>query len=297
MVSSLTWSGSRDNIARTLQISWVYPIFDYYTPKIYPKIGDEMRLYDNKNEELFRGKVFYNERLHEQGTIQITCYDDAIRLSKSKGTFNFKDKPAEAIAKTACNEIGISVGKLAITAINQKMLCQNKGLYEIIKEAYENATLQNKKEYYIGMQKGQLNIIEFGSETLDYVLDSETNITSSTYSENAENVINRVKIYDEDDKYLDVVNDDKLIKVLGVFQDTYTKEEDKQAKTVATNMLTGIEKSIDVTVLGNVTCLSGKAIKVKDSIAKIEGTFWIESDSHDWSNNQYTTTLTLKYKE
>ncbi len=292
MISEIRWSGSMSEIARVLELEFLYPLHDYYTPKIYPNIGDTMYLYDDTGEELFRGKVFYNERLSEQGTIQITCYDDAIRLSKSKGTYNFKNKTAEAITRIVCNDLGISIGKLASTGIPQKMLCSNMGMYEIIRSAYGGASNQNKKKYHITMKQGKLCVEEVGKEVLDYILKADSNILESTYSENAEGVVNKVKIYD-DDQYLGVVQNDELINLVGVFQEIYIKEEDKQAKTVASSMLQGVTKEATVTVKGNTSCLSGKAIKVEDSLTKIVGSFYIESDEHGWSNGQYNTIINL----
>ena len=296
MISEIRWSGSMSEIARVLELQFLYPLHDYYTPKIYPNIGDTMYLYDDTGEELFRGKVFYNERLSEQGTIQITCYDDAIRLSKSKGTYNFKNKTAEAITRTVCNDLGISIGKLASTGIPQKMLCSSMGMYEIIKSAYESASKQNKKKYHITMKQGKLYVEEVGTKVLDYTLKADSNILESAYSENAEGVVNKVKIYDENDQYLGVVQNDELISLVGVFQEIYVKEEDKQAKTVAQSMLQGIAREAQVTVKGNTGCLSGKAIRVEDSLTKLVGSFYIESDEHEWSDGKYRMKLDLKSK-
>lgn len=296
MVSEITWSGDNGNVARSMELNFLYPLHDFYNPRIYPNIGDMMFLYDDEGKELFQGKVFYNERVGEQGTIQITCFDDSIRLAKSKGTYNFKNKTAEVITQNVCNDLKIPVGKLASTGINQKMLCQGTGTYDIVKDAYEGAGLQNKKKYNIMMLQGKLNVIERGSEVIPYTINADVNILESSYSENAENVINRVKIYDEKDKYIGVVENKELISLLGIFQDVYTKEKDKQAKTVASNMLQGIEKSISIKVLGNVTCMTGKAVKIEDPISKIQGLFYIESDTHNWSNGQYTTSMNLKFK-
>ena len=294
MVSEIRWSGSMSEIARVLELQFLYPLHDYYTPKIYPNIGDTMYLYDDTGEELFRGKVFYNERLSEQGTIQITCYDDAIRLSKSKGTYNFKNKTAEAITRTVCNDLGISIGKLASTGIPQKMLCSNMGMYQIIKSAYESASKQNKKKYYIGMKQGKFYVEEVGKKVLDYTLKADSNILESTYSENAEGVVNKVKIYDENDQYLGVVQNDELIGLVGVFQEIYIKEEDKQTKTVASSMLQGIAREAQVTVKGNASCLSGSVIIIHDSFTKQSNTFIIKSDEHIWGNVQYYVTLNMQ---
>ena len=293
MTSTIKWSGSTSQIARVLELQFLYPLHDYYAPKIYPNIGDEMYLYEDEGKELFRGRVFYNERLHEQGIIQITCYDDAIRLSKSKGTYNFKNKTAEAITRIVCNDLGIEVGILAATAISQKILCSSMNMYEIVKEAYEAASRQNGKQYLITMRKGKLCVDQVGNEVVDYILRSDTNIIESSYSENAEGVVNKVKIYDEEDQYLGVVQDNELIDLLGTFQDTYIKEEDKQAKTVAQGMLQGITREVQVTVRGNASCISGKVIKAKDLFTKIVDSFYIKTDEHQWINGQYNTKINL----
>ena len=292
MTSTIKWSGSTSQIARVLEIDFLYPLHDHYAPKIYPNIGDEMYLYDDTGEELFRGRVFYNERFGEQGTIQITCYDDAIRLSKSKGTYNFKNKAAEAITRTVCNDLGISVGNLVTTGIPQKMLCSNMNMYEIIKEAYESAGKQNGKRYCITMKQGKLCVDQVGNEIIDYTLRADTNIIESSYSENAEGVVNKVKIFDENEQYFGVIQNDELIDLLGTFQDVYIKEDGKQAKAVAQSMMKGVSQEISITVKGITNCISGKMAKIEDSMTKLEGLFYIESDEHEWGG-KYSTTMKL----
>ena len=297
MISEITWSGSEEEIARKLELNFLYSLYDHYAPKVYPNIGEQLFLYDDNNVELFRGRVFYNERLGEQGTIQVTAYDDAIRLAKSKGTYNFKDKTAEAIARIVCNDLGVEIGELAPTGIPQKMLCNGDGMYEIISKAYEMASKQNKKKYSIEMRQGKLCVGEVGKEALPHTITSNTNIMESSYSENAEEVINRVKIYDEQDQYLGVVEDKELIDLVGIFQDVYTKEQDKQAGTVASNMLQGIEQSIELTTLGNTSYVSGKLVNIEDSSTKQLGLFFIVGDSHSWSGGQYKTNMSIKVEQ
>lgn len=294
MIGEITWSGSQDEVARKLELSFLYPLHDHYAPKVYPNIGEELFLYDDKDVELFQGRVFYNERLGEQGAIQVTAYDDAIRLAKSKGTYNFKGTTAEAITKIVCNDLGVEIGQLAPTGIPQKMLCNGEGMYEIISKAYDGASKQNKKKYSIEMRQGKLCVDEVGKEVVGTPISSEINILESSYSENAEEVINRVKIYDEKDQYIGVLEDNELIDLVGIFQDVYTKEQDKQAGTVASNMLRGIEQSIELTTLGNTSYVSGKLVNIEDSATKQLGLFFIVSDSHSWSGGQYTTNMCLR---
>ena len=294
MVSEITWSGSQDEVARKLELNFLFPLHDHYAPKVYPNIGDQLFLYDDSHTELFQGRVFYNERLGDQGAIQVTAYDDAIRLAKSKGTYNFKGKTAEAITKIVCNDLGVKIGQLAQTGIPQKMLCNSMRMYEIIQKAYEGAGKQNKKRYNIEMRQGKLCVDEVGKEVVEPLISLDTNILESSYSENAEEVINRVKIYDAKDQYIGVVENKELIDEVGIFQDVYTKEQDKQAGTVASNMLRGIEQNVEITTLGNTSYVSGKSVNIEDPITKRQGLFFIISDSHSWVNGQYKTNMWIK---
>lgn len=296
LVGTITWAGSNNEISRSVQLEVLHPKHDHYTPRVHPKLGDIVQLLSDDGSEIFRGKVFYSEQVSSQGTIQITCYDDAIRLSKSKGTFNFKNATAESITKRVCEEITLPIGELAPTSIPQKMIVQGGGLYQTITDAYKGAGLQNGKRYLPIVMNGRLNVIEVGSTTIDYVLNDVINIISSSFSETADNIINKVKIYDENDSFLDEVSNKESVDLFGIFQDTYTKEQDKQARAVATNMLKPIEQSVDITAIGDVKCMSGFNIKVEDSTTGVVGVFEIISDTHTWSNGQYEVNLQLIYK-
>ncbi len=143
------------------------------------------------------------------------------------------------------------------------------------------------------MRQGKLCVDEVEKEVVVTPISSEINILESSYSENAEGVINRVKIYDEKDQYIGVVEDKEFIDLVGIFQDVYTKEQDKQAGTVASNMLRGIEQSIELTTLGNTSYVSGKLVNIEDSATKQLGLFFIVSDSHSWSEGQYRVNINI----
>ncbi len=215
-------------------------------------------------------------------------------MAKSKGTYNFKGKTAEAITQTVCNDLGIEVGELAQTGIPQKMLCNGMGMYEIIKQAYGGAGSQNRKKYHVEMRQGRLCVDEIGKRVVEQVISSDTNILESSYSLNAEGVVNRVKIYDENDQYVGVVEDEGLIEQVGVFQDVYVEEEDKQTMAVARGRLKGLQRSIEMSVLGEVEYSSGKVAKVQYSLTTAENIFSIVSDRHRWDEVGYQDFINLK---
>lgn len=65
-------------------------------------------------------------------------------------------------------------------------------MYEIISKAYKGVSRQNKKKYHVEMRQGKLCVDEVGKEVLPHAITSNTNLIESSYSQNAEEVINRV---------------------------------------------------------------------------------------------------------
>ena len=47
MISTIKWSGSTSDIARVLELQFLYLLHDHYVHKIYPNIVDTMHLYDD----------------------------------------------------------------------------------------------------------------------------------------------------------------------------------------------------------------------------------------------------------
>ena len=150
--------------------------------------------------------------------------------------------------------------------------------------------------YIPKMENGKLNVIEKGNTVAEYVLDGESNIIDSTYSESIENMISRVKIYDENGKQIGKVENADWIKKYGILQDVYKKEKGVNANTIAKSMLQGIEKTAEIEGLGNMQCITGNAVKIKEPYTGLTGLFYIDNDEHNFSNGQHTMRLGLAFK-
>lgn len=291
LISSITWGGNTSDISRKLRIKYLYADQDYYTPKIYPNLGDNIYFYYD-NFEIFRGKIYVISNEGKQVTIELTCYDDSIKLSRSKGIFNFKNTSAETITEQVLNEVGLETGKIPRTGILQKSLYSDEGLYTIIKETWENVTIQNGKKYINFMYLGKFYVIETGKD-LDITLYGEKDIISISYSADATNIINRVKIYDTENQYIGTVEEGDLINKFGIFQNVYTKEEDKTPDIVAKEMLKDIKQSINIECLGNYRLITGYCLNIQ--VSEKLGRFEITSDTHTWENGGYKTKLELNF--
>lgn len=295
-VNTVTWSGSKRSAARSLSIQLLNSVLDYYVPDLYIKNGNVLELVHDDGTELFKGFVFFYERNGTAGSVTITAYDPLIYVLKSRGTYNFKDKTAEDITRTVCADVQIPIGNLVSTGIPQKLLANNKGLYDIIMQAYTGASKQNGKKYMPMMNKGKLDVIEIGSMISTFILSDTTNIMDSSYTESIESMVNRVRIYDGEGNAIGMVENAEWIKAYGVLQSAYTKEKDKEAKTVAKGMLEDVKKTVSITAVGDIACVSGKGIQIRDEGAGLSGLFYIDSDTHTWSNGQHIMKLNLTFE-
>ena len=109
-------------------------------------------------------------------------------------------------------------------------------------------------------------------------------------------MVNRVKIYDDKHNQIGVIENADWVKDFGVLQDTYTKEKDKNPNTVAKNMLNGIERTASIEGLGNIECITGHAVKVKEPYTELSGLFYIDSDEHTFKDGQHVMSLELNWK-
>lgn len=295
-ISSITWSGSKTEGARKLQINLVNSKLDKSMPDLYIKNGSILKLFNDDGTELFKGFVFFNERGGQSSTVSVLAYDPLIYCLKNKGVYNFKKKTAEEIASILCADFSIPKGHIVKTGIKQNLIANKKYLYDIIMQAYTGASKQNGKKYMPRIKSGKLDVIEIGSIMSTFMLSDESNIIDSGYSESIENMVNRVRIYDGKGKAIGMVENAEWIKQYGLLQDIYTKEKDKQAHTVAKTMLKDAQKTISVEALGHVECITGNGVQVKDSITGLTGVFYIDSDTHVWKNGHHIMKLNLNFK-
>lgn len=295
-VSSVTWGGSVSQASRSLEVSLVYSPFDKNIKDPSIKQGDRLKLYED-GKLLINAMVYTRGRASEQGTITYTGYDELNRLLRSNGTYKFKNTTPERIVTIVCNDLKVNTGTIAETKVPiKKMLVDGESYYNIIMKAYTKAYQSTGKKYMLFMYDEKLYVLEKGEVISGFYLEDDVNITASSYSESIENIVNKVKIYDDNGKQIGEVKNSDSIGLYGIFQDVYTKEEGVNSTTAANNMLSGIEKTASVEGIGNISCISGYGVKIKDSITGLTGKFWIDNDSHTWENGIHTMSLELTYK-
>lgn len=298
MVVSIDWKGDIHAAARTADIAVINAPYDAMM-KILPVAvpGDFVNLV--QGEEIFYGRIYGIEKTSENGTITWNCIDSLQYLLKSSAKYNFKNTTAEAITAQVCADFQFPVGFLAATGvIIPSMLCDGSStIYDIIMGAYTKAYKLNGKLYQCLMQNRALTVIEKGI-LLDggFVLSEDINITKSTYTESTDSIINKVKIYNQDGVQVGEVIDDPSASRYGVFQSTYDVEDGINPNTGATALFKGPVQSLQIEAIGDLNCIAGRGVTVKDTATGMTGLYWIKSDSHSFKDGVHTMSLELDFK-
>lgn len=297
-VSSISWGGSRSEVARKLELKVVNAPLDSNITPITIDLADPVYLFeDDGKTELFRGFVTEREASSVQGVVTYVAYDLLFYTLKSKATYNFSSKTAETITQMVCDDLEIPVGSLASTGLTQKLIVQNVSIYEIIMQAYTQAYQQNGVSYRVTAKQGLLNVEEMGKVVCEIELTEDSNITSSNYKETLTNMVNKVRIYDGEGNPAGVVQNDEDVKKYGIFQQVYTKEEGKDATTTAKSMFVGVEKTFTLNCVNHNGAVTGSGAVVRDSSTGLSGVVWIDADTHTWNNGVATMSLMVTLKQ
>jgi hypothetical protein len=298
-INKVKWSGDYQQAARKIEFDIVSSATDSYLQNIEISLGNMIKFYDN-DILIFTGYIFTKNKASNGNEINITAYDAGIYLLKNEAFYNIKDMPAESITAKICKDLGVETAELAKTGILIRHIFAGDTCYEIIMKAYTKAATQNGKKYLALMMGNKLYVIERGTLTLDYVLESGKNLTNTNFSESLENMISAVVIVDEignSNSVIGQVNNQEWIKAYGKFQRIYKKETGVNATEVANNLLQGVERRGNAEALGDVRCITGYAVGIKDEYTGLVGVFQIDADTHTWENSIHTMSLQLNFDE
>ena len=298
-VTSVTWAGSAKQAARTVVFSVAYSPNDKNVKTLGIKLGDKIVFYpgypDDKKTK-FVGIITQRERKSEMGELQYTATDGMMHLLRSSGTYRFANKTPEKIAQMVCRDVKVKTGSIAKTKMPiAKIFFQERPYYEIIMAAYTKAYRKNKKKYIAQMNGDKLEVIQKGKVIPNFHIRQGERITESSYTEDLDSMVNRVYIYDSNNNKIGSVSNSNWIKKYGIFQNAISVDSGN-GKTEDKAELQGINKTANLTMIGDCRCVSGLGVIIEDSRTGLKGKFWIENDSHEWNGGVYTTTLELAFK-
>lgn len=283
------WSGAIHGTARKLEVE--------YLGDIITEIGDEIEFsYDD--EKLFVGKVFFHSRKGDTDVKTFYAYDNSIYLNKNNFVKNFFRKKPSEIIKEICGELNLKVGKIPQDEVTCTYPAIDRSGYEIILNAYTIQHRKNKKIYSIVSNDKAIDIVEQGTHA-DVLLTSADNISTSSYEESIENMINQIVIYkveNEKQQILNKVENSEDKKKFGLFQQVMQYEKDVDNIANAKDMLKSVEKSAKLQCLGNVLIQAGYNIGIQEPHSGLVGDFLVKSDAHVFEGETYFCNIELAFE-
>ena len=235
-VTKVEWSGSASSAGRQLTIDYINaPFDDFNIPTV--STGDAIAFIPD-NTELFYGQFFGSEKSAAVGTITYTAFDIMKNLLESSGQYNFKNRTPEMIARMVCDDAVVPVRSLYPTGINiASLLCDDMTLFDIIMAAYTKAHKITGDKYYPVITGRGFNVRKVGQTVAGFSLDDSENMFDVSIEETMDEIVNRVKIYNENGLQIGQIDNPSSLERYGTFQKIYKVEKGVNYNTAAKNLL------------------------------------------------------------
>lgn len=286
----IIWKGGINGTSRTLEVK-------YLDDTTIAKLGDKVEFFLDE-DKLFTGKVFSVEVTGQSKIKTFSCFDNSIYLNKNYFVKNFNKKKPSQILKEICGELKLEVETVPKDIVDCTYPAVNRSGYQIILNAYTIQHRKDKKIYSIVSNDGKIEVIEQGA-LADVLLHSEQDIKSSKYGEDIEKMVNQIVIYKtekEKQQIVDKVENKEDKEKYGLFQKVMQYDKDRDNINNAKEMLKSVEKTGNITCLGNILIQSGYSIGIHEPNTNLVGSFLVKNDTHVWENDVYYCDVELAFE-
>lgn len=296
LVSSVTIQGDYTQGARRLDCSYMASSLDSSVPVAQIQEYNSIYFYQD-NKVIFMGTIYEISKDSSNNLITFYAYDNGVVTLKNKATYNFNNVSVTEIINTIIKKYNIPCESFIKSDLKIDKIFFNQSLYDIIMSVYTILAKSTGKKYMLEWTtEGKMRIVEKGKIVLDFGFNENENLINSSYTINIDNVVNKVVIVDENYNYVKEVKDDESIKLYNVFKEYIKQGENEDATEEAKSKLKGAEKKCTLSGFGDYTCITGRAVKVKDSYTGLIGLFYIDADTHTWENGVYNIDLELNFQ-
>ena len=296
LVSSVTIQGDYTQGARRLDCSYMASSLDSAVPVAQIQEYNSIYFYQD-NKVIFMGTIYEISKDSSNNLITFYAYDNGVVTLKNKATYNFNNVSVTEIINTIIKKYNIPCESFIKSDLKIDKIFFNQSLYDIIMSVYTILAKSTGKKYMLEWTtEGKMRIVEKGKIVLDFGFNENENLINSSYTINIDNVVNKVVIVDENYNYVKEVKDDESIKLYNVFKEYIKQGENEDVTEEAKSKLKGAEKKCTLSGFGDYTCITGRAVKVKDSYTGLIGLFYIDADTHTWENGVYNIDLELNFQ-
>ncbi|MFH5779056.1 XkdQ/YqbQ family protein [Heyndrickxia oleronia] len=298
-VVSVTWSGSKDEAARKIEVDYIYTLRGLHG-RVKAKEGDGV-IFKWKGKELFRGSIFDTSR-GKSGPSNFVAYDLLIYSVKNRDSYIFSNKSADAIFKRTCGDFGLPMGKVDSTSVVFKnKVFDGETLWDMWMKSLSETYKRNGRKFTIYADKGLVNLVEKKKQVVSWVVEDGVNLIDFNSTTSISDTITQVKLEAGEDKktITATVSNNNMSKKFGVMQH-YEKVSEKLNKAQLTSRAKSIlsekgkiSKTLDITALGLSDLTSGKALYVISKDLEVNRGYFIKKDSHTFKGNDHIVDLSV----
>ena len=291
---SLSVSGRRSLCATTLTTALIVSELDTSIPVPTIPRHSPVHLYDDEGTTIFEGMVVTLSRTSGTSTIQVTALDYGYILANNQVSVDVCDTPEQAV-RHLMQTLGIAVGSLATTGVEVSRNFVATAPHQVIDTLYNLASQRTGMRYQIRFAGGTLCVVEKPTAS-DIVLEGGYNLRASSHRIDVSNYCNTVEIRSETGALIQTLGGSESL--VGKMMKTITQRDGQDATGQAQQLLEDGEgnQSISATCDGDSRLMVGAAVIVRQSEAGVEGLFWIDGAVHSWKNGDYSTALTLNFR-
>lgn len=298
LTRAVQWSGDCRSAARRVDFSLLQTAFDPHQPALPADIGDGVEL-------LLDGVSVFSGIILDKSDDSLSCdagrvaYDWGVYLKKNGDFLRVANQTPEEITRALAGVCGFTAGEIAVTGVRLSRNFLPGDYFTIIKTLYDLAGATTGKSYAIRFLGTRLDVVERVQTRESLILEPGSNLLSCKSKDSAQDLINRVKVYD-DTYALSFTEEDADSQALyGLFQTAIPASSYDDPAAEAKRLLAGgaLSTTLICECLGSRRLITGSTAVVHEPVTNTYGLFYIVSDTHTWEKGLYRTKVELSLKD
>ncbi len=299
LVISCSWAGRKGSASRSFTATLIDDDgYKHARSGISPTEGHSV-IFMVEGKEKFRGMVKKIVQSNAK-TLTFTAYDLGIFLANNQDTYTYSNKTASDIFIDVCNRLGLPYKSVAKCTYTIPELIKSKTkAFDVICDAMSKEFNATGVRHYLSCSNGSLNLLERRENILQWVVEADQNIISYSYTHSTENKPTRITMLSDEGTILAEAVNSSLESKIGTFReiisydDTYTKAQLKSLCEAVLEEKGTPDRTFSLQVIGNSEIISGLGVFVVIKPLGISQTFYVDSDTHTFADNEYTMALKL----
>lgn len=221
------------------------------------------------NKEKMRGKIWTAKTSEsDENVLQLLIYDVGIYLQKSKASWYIGGQ-TKSVFKKICKKWGIPLNYKYASIKHPKQAIRSKALADTFLDFLDEVKKQTGKKYEIYFDKGTLNVVYAGANSIIYHVAEKVNAVRVETETTMDDVVTKVVIQgppSKKGKPKVVKTLKKNTKIYGTLQDEISKDKKTSKKKAIKEAKYILKEKADPKTTSSITCIDIPSMKRGDKV-------------------------------